>query len=41
MSPPSSAELLREIKSRIREVDPSAVHEQLGNGAIVVDVRET
>jgi rhodanese-related sulfurtransferase len=38
---PTSAELLREIKSRIKEVDPSAVHEQLGNGAIVVDVRET
>jgi sulfur-carrier protein adenylyltransferase/sulfurtransferase len=38
---PTSAELLREIKSRIREVDPAAVHEQLGNGAIVVDVRET
>jgi sulfur-carrier protein adenylyltransferase/sulfurtransferase len=38
---PTSAELLREIKSRIREVDPSAVREQLGNGSIVVDVRET
>src|SRR5438067_9815898 len=38
---PSSAELLRNIKSRISEVDPSYVREQLGNGAIVVDIRET
>ncbi|HWD85241.1 MAG TPA: molybdopterin-synthase adenylyltransferase MoeB [Solirubrobacteraceae bacterium] len=38
---PSGAEILRQIKSRIDEVDPSAVREQLGNGAVVVDVRET
>ncbi|MCW3066399.1 MAG: UBA/THIF-type binding protein [Solirubrobacterales bacterium] len=38
---PTSAELLRDIKSRITEVDPSDVREQLGNGAVVVDVRET
>jgi molybdopterin/thiamine biosynthesis adenylyltransferase/rhodanese-related sulfurtransferase len=38
---PSGAELLRQIKSQIREVDPAAVHEQLGNGAVIVDVRET
>lgn len=38
---PSGAELLRQIKSQIQEVDPAAVHEQLGNGAVVVDVRET
>jgi sulfur-carrier protein adenylyltransferase/sulfurtransferase len=38
---PTSAELLRQIKSRVAEVDPSAVREQLGNGAVVVDVRET
>ena len=37
---PSGAEVLRQIKSRIEEVDPSAVREQLGNGAVVVDVRE-
>jgi sulfur-carrier protein adenylyltransferase/sulfurtransferase len=37
---PSGAEVLRQIKSRIDEVDPSAVREQLGNGAVVVDVRE-
>src|ERR1700693_3802112 len=37
---PSGADILRQIKSRIQEVDPSAVREQLGNGAVVVDVRE-
>ena len=37
---PSGAEVLRQIKSRIDEVDPSSVREQLGNGAVVVDVRE-
>jgi sulfur-carrier protein adenylyltransferase/sulfurtransferase len=38
---PSGAELLRQIKSRIDEVDPAAVHEQMHNGAVLVDVRET
>jgi len=38
---PSSAELLKQIKSRISEVDPSYVREQLGNGAVVIDIRET
>jgi sulfur-carrier protein adenylyltransferase/sulfurtransferase len=38
---PSGAELLREIKNRIDEVDPSVVHEQMNNGATIVDVRET
>jgi sulfur-carrier protein adenylyltransferase/sulfurtransferase len=37
---PSGAEVLRQIKSRIAEVDPAEVHKQLGNGAVVVDVRE-
>ena len=37
---PSGAEVLRQIKSRIDEVDPSAVRDQLNNGAVVVDVRE-
>ena len=37
---PSGAEVLRQIKSRIDEVDPSVVREQVGNGAVVVDVRE-
>jgi molybdopterin/thiamine biosynthesis adenylyltransferase len=38
---PSGAELLRQIKSRISEVDPADVHAQMGNGAVIVDVRET
>jgi sulfur-carrier protein adenylyltransferase/sulfurtransferase len=38
---PSGAEVLRQIKSRIEEVDPAAVRDQLGNGAVVIDVRET
>jgi molybdopterin/thiamine biosynthesis adenylyltransferase/rhodanese-related sulfurtransferase len=37
---PSGAEVLRQIKSRIVEVDPSSVRDQVGNGAVVVDVRE-
>ncbi len=38
---PSGAEVLRQIKSRIDEVDPAVVREQVSNGAVVVDVRET
>jgi len=38
---PSGAEVLRQIKGRIGEVDPAAVREQLSNGAVVVDVRES
>jgi molybdopterin/thiamine biosynthesis adenylyltransferase len=37
---PSGAEVLRQIKGRIDEVDPATVHEQVSNGAVVVDVRE-
>src|ERR1700756_5527659 len=37
---PSGAEVLRQIKSRIDEVDPAVVSEQLGNGVTVVDVRD-
>jgi len=37
---PSGAEVLRQIKSRIPEADPADVRAQLGNGAIVIDVRE-
>ncbi|MBV8990883.1 MAG: molybdopterin-synthase adenylyltransferase MoeB [Solirubrobacterales bacterium] len=37
---PSGAEVLRQIKSRIDEVDPGVVREQASNGAVVVDVRE-
>jgi molybdopterin/thiamine biosynthesis adenylyltransferase/rhodanese-related sulfurtransferase len=38
---PSGAELLRQIKSHITEVDPAQVREQMTNGAMVVDVRES
>jgi sulfur-carrier protein adenylyltransferase/sulfurtransferase len=37
---PSGAEVLRQIKSRIEEVDPADVREQVRNGAVMVDVRE-
>ena len=37
---PSGAEVLRQIKSRIEEVDPADVREQIRNGAVLVDVRE-
>ncbi len=37
---PSGAEVLRQIRSRIDEVDPAAVRDQITNGAVVVDVRE-
>src|SRR4030088_2663582 len=37
---PSGADVLRQIKDRIDEVDPAEVRDQLGNGAVVVDVRE-
>src|SRR5436305_6989960 len=37
---PSGTEVLRQIKSRIDEVDPAAVREQASNGAVVIDVRE-
>ncbi len=35
----SSAELLRQIKSRIDEIDPSEVKELIGEGVAIVDVR--
>jgi molybdopterin/thiamine biosynthesis adenylyltransferase/rhodanese-related sulfurtransferase len=42
---PSSAELLRLVKSQIDEIDPSDVHELLahgnGNTPVLIDVRET
>jgi molybdopterin/thiamine biosynthesis adenylyltransferase/rhodanese-related sulfurtransferase len=37
----SSAELLRQVKSEISEIDPSEVNELLQEGAVIVDVRET
>jgi molybdopterin/thiamine biosynthesis adenylyltransferase/rhodanese-related sulfurtransferase len=38
---PSGAELLRQVKSQIQEVDPSEVRELIDEGAVIVDVRET
>jgi sulfur-carrier protein adenylyltransferase/sulfurtransferase len=38
---PSGSEVIREIKARIDEVDPGDVKQQLGNGVVLVDVRET
>ena len=38
---PSGAEFIRQVKSQIDEVDPGQVHDVLGNGAVVVDVRES
>ncbi len=38
---PSSADLLRQVKSEIEEIDPSEVKELLQEGAVIVDVRET
>jgi sulfur-carrier protein adenylyltransferase/sulfurtransferase len=37
---PSGAELLRQVKSQIEEVDPSEVAELIDEGVTVVDVRE-
>ena len=37
---PSGAEVLRQIKDRIDEVDPAAVRERLQTGALVIDVRQ-
>ena len=38
---PSGAEVLRQIKNRIDEIDPAFVADRLADGAIVIDVRET
>jgi sulfur-carrier protein adenylyltransferase/sulfurtransferase len=38
---PSGAEYIRQIKSQVKEVDPAQVSEHLGNGIILVDVRES
>jgi sulfur-carrier protein adenylyltransferase/sulfurtransferase len=38
---PSGAEFIRQVKAQITEVDPGIVHELLGNGVAIVDVRET
>src|SRR6201992_101229 len=37
---PSGADVLRQIKDQIDEVDPAEAREQVTNGAVLVDVRE-
>ncbi len=37
---PSGAEVLRQIRDRIDEVDPAATREALANGVLVIDVRQ-
>src|SRR5215203_3261581 len=38
---PTGAEVIRKIRSQVEEVDPAAVREHLGNGVVLVDVRES
>src|SRR5215210_6652676 len=38
---PSGAEVIRQIKQQVQEVDPAEVSEHLGNGIVLVDVRES
>jgi sulfur-carrier protein adenylyltransferase/sulfurtransferase len=38
---PSGAEVIRQIKQQVTEVDPAEVSEHLGNGVTLVDVRES
>jgi molybdopterin/thiamine biosynthesis adenylyltransferase/rhodanese-related sulfurtransferase len=38
---PSGAEFIRQVKSQINEIDPSDVHELIGDGVAFIDVRET
>jgi molybdopterin/thiamine biosynthesis adenylyltransferase/rhodanese-related sulfurtransferase len=38
---PSGAELIRQIRRQVEEVDPAEVSEHLGNGVVLVDVRES
>ncbi|MGA2469855.1 MAG: molybdopterin-synthase adenylyltransferase MoeB [Solirubrobacteraceae bacterium] len=37
---PSGAEFIRQIKTEITETDPKVVHELVGNGVAIIDVRE-
>jgi sulfur-carrier protein adenylyltransferase/sulfurtransferase len=37
---PSSAQVQKQIRSQVDEVDPADVRRQIGNGAVLVDVRE-
>jgi sulfur-carrier protein adenylyltransferase/sulfurtransferase len=38
---PSGAELLKQVKSQIDEIDPSKVRELIGEGVAIIDVRES
>jgi molybdopterin/thiamine biosynthesis adenylyltransferase/rhodanese-related sulfurtransferase len=38
---PSGAEVIRQIKQQVQEIDPAEVSEHLGNGVVLVDVRES
>jgi molybdopterin/thiamine biosynthesis adenylyltransferase/rhodanese-related sulfurtransferase len=38
---PSGADFIRQVKSQIDEIDPADVHELVGNGVAIIDVRET
>ncbi len=38
---PSGAEVIRQIKQQVQEVDPAEVSEHLGNGVVLIDVRES
>jgi molybdopterin/thiamine biosynthesis adenylyltransferase/rhodanese-related sulfurtransferase len=38
---PSGAEVIRQIKQRVEEVDPAEVSEHVGNGIVLIDVRES
>ena len=38
---PSGAEVIRQIKQQVVQIDPAEVSEHLGNGILLVDVRET
>jgi len=38
---PSGAEYVREIRAQVEEVDPAQVSEHLGNGIVLVDVRDS
>jgi molybdopterin/thiamine biosynthesis adenylyltransferase/rhodanese-related sulfurtransferase len=37
----SGAEVIRQIRSQVEEIDPAQVSEHLGNGIVLVDVRES
>jgi sulfur-carrier protein adenylyltransferase/sulfurtransferase len=37
---PSGAEVLKQIKAQVHEIDPGDVKQELGNGVVLVDVRE-